>query len=621
MALITVLRIAALWLVLIQAALAAEPRNVLVLFSNNRLVPANVAVDRGLRAALVNPADRPTQLFSEFLDRPEFSGEAYERTMTTYLRDKYAAHPPDAIVTVSDESLNFVVRHRDQLFPNAPVVHTAAATSVLRALPALPAGVFGVPIEHDHVGTIDQALLWHPNARKLVIVSGASERDRQREAILRRDVPAVAGGRTVEYLAGLPTAEVLRRLSELDRDAVVFTYGYFQDGERRLFNPRDATALMAAASKAPLYGPLDTFIGVGAVGGRMPSFEDMGRQAGQILNALFAGTAPSSLGLPESTPTPLRVDWRQVRRWGIDESLIPPGTIVSFKEPTFWEMYRNVAIGTALVILLQTVLIAALLVERRRRRKAEEAVLEQRSELAHASRLAVAGELTASIAHEINQPLGAIQTSADAADMILQAGGDRRDDLLRIVTRIRRDNMRASDVIRRLRSLLARHAPERNSFDLNVAMNDVAALLFAEARQRQVALELRPAPAPARILGDETQMQQVLINLVLNAMDAVADLPEERRSVVVAIEQVASAIAITVRDPGHGIATEDLSKVFESFYSTKKKGMGLGLSIARTIVEAHGGCIWAASSPGEGASFHVELLGTEGASATTPGLT
>jgi C4-dicarboxylate-specific signal transduction histidine kinase len=345
----------------------------------------------------------------------------------------------------------------------------------------------------------------------------------------------------------------------------------------------------------------------------------MGRQAALAVNDQLHSTRLAQAPGARAMPNALNVDWRQVRRWGIDESLVPPEAIVSFREPTFWEMYRNVVIGTALVILLQTVLIAALLVERRRRRKAEGAVLAQRTELAHASRLAVAGELTASIAHEINQPLGAIQTSADAADMILQAGGDRRDDLLRIVTRIRRDNMRASDVIRRLRSLLARHAPERKSFDLNQAMHDVATLLHAEARHRHVALELRPAPAPARVLGDETQMQQVLINLVLNAMDAVAGLPEDRRTVVVAIEQSANAIAITVRDPGHGIASEDLSKVFESFYSTKKKGMGLGLSIARTIVEAHGGRIWAASAAGEGTSFHVELQGADGVGASASG--
>jgi C4-dicarboxylate-specific signal transduction histidine kinase len=219
----------------------------------------------------------------------------------------------------------------------------------------------------------------------------------------------------------------------------------------------------------------------------------------------------------------------------------------------------------------------------------------------------VAGELTASIAHEINQPLGAVQTSADAADLILQAGGDRHEDLLRIVTRIRRDNLRASDVIRRLRALLAKHEPERQPFDLNAALSDVDALLRAEAHRRHASLEIRLAPAPMHIAGDRTQIQQVLINLVLNALDAVTTVPEDRRTVVLSIAATAGGTCIAVRDRGPGIAPEHLSKLFDSFFSTKQRGMGLGLSIARTIVEAHGGRISADNDPTGGAVFRVEL--------------
>ena len=175
------------------------------------------------------------------------------------------------------------------------------------------------------------------------------------------------------------------------------------------------------------------------------------------------------------------------------------------------------------------------------------------------------------------------------------------------MTRIRRDNLRASDVIRRLRALLAKHEPERQPFDLNAAVSDVATLLRAEARQRQVTLDFRPAPTPAFVAGDQTQIQQVLINLVLNAMDAVADVPEDRRTIVVSVEKQRDGASVTVRDRGHGIAPEHLPKLFDSFFSTKQRGMGLGLSIARTIVEAHGGRIWAENGPGEGAVFHVEL--------------
>ena len=470
-----------------------------------------------------------------------------------------------------------------------------------------------MPRDYDPVGTIQQALRWHPSARRLVLVTGASERDNVWETRLHKEIPPIAGNVTLEFIEGLPTASVLQRLAALGADTVVFTPGYFRDGDGALFNPRDAAVLMANASAAPVYGPFDTFIGTGVVGGRMPSFEEMGRQAAAIVTALFDGAAPASLHLPQVTPMALRVDWRQVRRWGIDENKIPADTVVSFRTPTFWEANRNVLMITAAVILLQALLIATLLIERRRRRVAEQAVQKQRSELAHASRLAMAGELTASIAHEINQPLGAILASADAAELLLESGADRRDDLRRIVTRIRRDDLRASDVIGRLRTLLAKHEPERKRFEVNEAVTDVVVLLQGEARQRRVILESRPSSIPLHVVGDPIQIQQVLINLVLNAMDAVADLPEDRQLIVVSADQVANGIQITVRDRGRGIAPEHLPKLFDSFFSTKQRGMGLGLSIARTIVEAHGGRIWAENGPGDGAVFRVELPASNGA--------
>ena len=148
------------------------------------------------------------QIFSEFLDRPDFGGPGYEATMTTFLREKYAARPPHAIVVVSDIALDFLLRHRDALFPGVPVVHVNIARSSLKALPPLPPDVVGVPMEYDFSGTIEQALRWHPGARTLFIVTGASDRDRGFEARLRREVPEVAGALNVEYLAGLRTARL-----------------------------------------------------------------------------------------------------------------------------------------------------------------------------------------------------------------------------------------------------------------------------------------------------------------------------------------------------------------------------------------------------------------------------
>jgi signal transduction histidine kinase len=582
-------------------------KRIVVLYSNNRLVPGNVEIDRGIRAALMSHGPESARIFSEFLDSPEFSGDAYEELMISYLHGKYAASTPDVIVAVSDDALSFVARHRSRLFPSVPIVHAAVSTAQLRSVSPLPSDILGVPNDYDYSGTIGQAVMWHPAARRLVIITGASSRDLMTEARLRREIPAVLGVVTTEYWPGLTAAALQDRLSSLGADTIVFTPGFFQDGGGHQFVPRDAAALVAQASSAPVYGPYDTFIGTGVVGGRMPSFAEIGKQAGRLVDEILGGATPSTLQFAKSTSTALNIDWRQVRRWGIDEKNIPSDAVVYFKDPTMWEAHRSTVLIALAVFLVQMTLIAAFYVERRRRASAELTTRRIHTELAHASRLAVAGELTASIAHEINQPLGAVQTSADAADLILQSGEDRREDLLRIVTRIRRDILRASDVIRRLRALLARHEPERRSLDVGLAMADAAMILRPEAERRKITLDARPAAMPCSIAGDRTQIQQVLINLVLNAMDAMQDVAEHRRRIEVLVQHSAKNILVTVQDDGHGIAPDNLPKLFDSFFSTKQGGMGLGLSIARSIVEAHGGRIWAQNRESGGAAFYVEL--------------
>ena len=601
-------------LLLAAAATAGETRHVLVLYSNNRLLPANLELDRGLREMLAHSVE----LSAEFLDYPRFDSESYVRALTTFLREKYALRPPAVLVVVSNEALDFLLRHRAELFPQVPVVHMAVPRSFLRALPPLPADAVGIPIEYDFSGTIDQALRWHPQARRLVLVTGAAPWDRDWEARLRNEVSHFQDRVTAEFLAGLPTGTVLQRLGELGDDAVVFTPGYFQDGAGRYFAPREAVRLMAAAATAPVYGPFDTFLGTGIVGGYMTSYANMGRQAGHVVNRLLDGAAPAALHLPAIMPTTLHIDWRQLRRWGIDEHAIPGDAVVQFRAPTFLEEHRYGVIITAAVFLLQAGLIAGLLLERRRRRLANLALQQQRFELAHASRLAVAGELTGAIAHEINQPLGAILSNADAADLILQSGADRRDELREILADIRRDDLRAGDVIRRLRALLAKQAVERQPFDLNGAVSDVATMLRAEAQRRQVALDIRFPPTAATPVGDRIQIQQVLLNLVLNAMDAVAGLPEDRCTVIVSVENGVDRLTIAVRDRGRGIAPVHLPQLFDSFFSTKRQGMGLGLSIARTLVEAHGGRIWAENGPDEGAVFQIELPAAGATSLSSP---
>lgn len=236
----------------------------------------------------------------------------------------------------------------------------------------------------------------------------------------------------------------------------------------------------------------------------------------------------------------------------------------------------------------------------------------QRQELAHASRLAVVGELTASIAHEINQPLGAILSNADAGEILLEDPNPPLDEVRQILADIRRDGLRASDVIRHVRTLVRKRELVLERLDANVVVTDVLALLDPEARRRRIPLANALLQQPAYLRGDRAHLEQVLINLMLNAMDAVEaagaadNVPAA--PIVAAVSYTSHGeIEFGVTDGGHGVPADRLGHLFDSFYTSKPHGMGLGLSIARSIVEAHGGRIRAENNRDAGATFRVTL--------------
>ncbi len=229
------------------------------------------------------------------------------------------------------------------------------------------------------------------------------------------------------------------------------------------------------------------------------------------------------------------------------------------------------------------------------------------SELAHTNRYSIAGELTASIAHEINQPLGSIMTNAETAQVMLGSPTPDLKELGEIIADIRRDDQRANEVILRLRSLLKKTPFELRDFNLNDLVGETIELLSGLAIARGVRIDRFLTAVPLPVSADRIQLQQVLVNLVINAMDAMADMPGPDREVSVRTARDDTIAQIIVSDSGTGIPQDKQKQIFEPFFSTKPQGMGMGLSIARTIVEAHRGQLSAENHQGGGAVFRVRL--------------
>jgi signal transduction histidine kinase len=274
-----------------------------------------------------------------------------------------------------------------------------------------------------------------------------------------------------------------------------------------------------------------------------------------------------------------------------------------------WEQYRWYVIIALAIIAFEFALITWLVIEHRRRLIAQTELLRRISEVIHLNRSGAASALSASITHELNQPLGAILSSAEAAELYLNADPPNIERAKKSIRNIRQDDQRAADIISRLRGLLIKSREiSLQGFDLNDAIKSTLHLIAPEAKRRHVELNTNYAAGTISVRADKIQLQQVILNLVLNGFDAMQDSVPGTRKLSVEIASIGkSEIEVSVSDSGTGIHQDNLKEVFDPFYTTKQNGTGIGLSISKTIIETFGGKIWAENRSQGGAVFRFTL--------------
>src|SRR5271165_4025655 len=243
------------------------------------------------------------------------------------------------------------------------------------------------------------------------------------------------------------------------------------------------------------------------------------------------------------------------------------------------------------------------------RKQAEEALRKAQAELAHVTRVTTMGEMVASIAHEVNQPLFAIVTNANACLRWLAGDSPNLAEAQDAARRIVRDANRASDVITRTRALMKKSDTVKAKLDINQAVRGIVTLTRGEATRKGVTITMDLTADVPQVSGDRVQLQQVILNLILNGVDAMASTSDRPRELLISSRQHGpDKVLVTVRDSGPGIDSQNLGKIFDAFYTTKPQGMGMGLAISRSIVERHGGRLWAEPNQGPGATFQFTLL-------------
>ena len=311
--------------------------------------------------------------------------------------------------------------------------------------------------------------------------------------------------------------------------------------------------------------------------------------------------------MPPQPPGQPIFDWRELQRWGIPESRLPPGSVVRYRAPSLWREYRGTVLSAVGVLAVQSLLIVGLLYQRRARQRAE---IESRRNLAlaaDASRRETMSALTSSIAHELGQPLSSMMHNAQALQMMVTANRATSDTIGEILSDIQTQGVRATQIIDRHRTMLRSRQLDKKPIDLHAVIDESLALVAHDMQARQVEATVDLSSSPCVINGDQVLLQQVLVNLVMNAMDAMAETPPARRRLTISSDVSGADVDVSVRDTGTGLPADIIGTLFTPFVTTKSHGLGIGLTIARTIVDAHDGTIDARNNPEGGATFTVTL--------------
>ena len=603
------------------ASAGTAQRRVVLLYDERTDLPGLAALDARLATTLTAGSPGGIEIYREAMELSRFPSDRHRLLLSSYLRAKYAGKPIDVVIPVLGPALDFALAHGREMFPGAAIVFCGIDRREFDAR-RLPANVTGVILKRTFAPTLELALRLHPGTQRVLLVAGSSAFDRRLVEAAEAEFAAARPERTIEYLIGLPLPNLLDTLARLPPRTIVLFSTMFSDRAGRSYVPHEVVAKIADTATAPVYAFVDQYLGRGIVGGHLYSLDIHAEEAGRLALRVLAGTPPSAVPPLERLASADMFDWRQLRRWGIDEHALPAGAIVRFREIGPWERYRTTILITAGVLLLQSALIVALLLERRRRRRSQLALqhsearaqdagvaLEQtRGQVEHMARVATVSGLAAAVSHELRQPLTAIRMNAAAGALFLARNPPDLDEARQAFLEIVRDDARAAEVIDHFRILLRKQDPVSTTVDLNAVCRDTAKLVEPEvsARGARLALQLDPAIPPVR--GDPVQLQQVIINLTLNALDALSASPAPPdRVATISTGASNGTVEVHVSDSGPGLPPDVQRRLFEPFFSTKPKdrGLGLGLAIVHGIVADLEGRVVVESAEGRGTTFTV----------------
>ena len=597
-----------------EAYAADSAKRVLIFSSADVNTPAITTLNRSIRSKFQQTSSTRIQFYNEALDSLRIPNEKYETEMLRLLQRKYEGEQIDLIICLAVDALKFLLKHENDVFAGVPKVFVAHDRRELSGL-ALNDNVAGVVGKTELRPVIEDALRFQPDTRRVVVIAGNSVLDKFWLEAARADFQQYQSRLEFSYLTDSTIDELKPQLAALPPHTIVFFVSFTLDRNRVSYTAPEAAGLVASSSNAPVYAPVETQLGQGIIGGHLFSYEALGNRAAEMAVRILNGEKPSALGVQTVESVPM-FDWRELRRWGLSEGILPPGSRVLFKDPTFWELYKWRIVGTLALLILQTLFIAALLVERKRRRRARESLdrlnveLEQRVVDRTAALDGKSRELEAfaySVAHDLKAPLRGIDGYSrllleDYAEVLPKEG---RKFVQTICTATTEMSELIEDLLEYSR--LERREIRHDQIEIQPFIRSLVEQQKRETAGRDIEFVVKVNGS--HVLADSIGLAQALKNYLDNAIKFTSKC--QHAKIEVGSEETPRGCLLWVRDNGLGFDMKYQDSIFGIFQrlnsSEEYPGTGIGLAIVRKAMERMGGRAWATSAPGEGSTFYLEI--------------
>jgi signal transduction histidine kinase len=551
----------------------SKEKGILILYSHEQEMSAYAELDQALRSALLSGSSYPVVFYTEYLDLMRFPDEKNQQKLVDYLQVKYAGRKIDLIFVVSPLAFQFLIQHGEKLFPGIPAVFTPVDVARIDKLFLTP-NITGVTVKHDIRDTVDLALRLQPDITRVIIPAGSSKIEKSWAEETRKSLLGYGGRLAVTVLTVLPMTEMLSRLRNLPpHTMVLFASSLFYDGAGNYFLPEKALDLICRAANAPVYSTNEMYLGHGIVGGSLLDLAEPSAAAGRIGKRILAGESPAAIAVQTLDPNHIMVDARQLKRWGISEKKLPPGSIVRFRQDSAWDLYKWYLIGSIALFGLQSLLILTLIVQRRKLKLSKDRLKDLSRHLINAQeeeRRRIARELH----DDFGQRLALLRIDLENRSLQEVPRGNGLGGWEKLLTEV---NELASDIQDLSHDL---HSTKLQYVGLKGALKDLCRQI---SNQHHIEAELnitdlaRPIPSEIALCFYRVA-QEALHNAAKHSGAS---------RVVVAVSSNGVLLCMLIADNGKG-------------FSQAEPSQGLGLASMRERLRMVGGELQVRSKPGEG---------------------